>query len=95
MGSALVQTKTVEKKGEAKAAGPSQDASALLDPSGAPQSIQGATAGMPRFLGAHLQAKLAVGAVDDPLEAEADRCVARGSIRYPAETVHPEGSKVH
>ncbi len=37
------------------------------------QEAGGAPAGLPRFLGAPIQKKLAVGAVNDPLEREADR----------------------
>jgi hypothetical protein len=50
----------------AEAANPAPSAVAL-------EGIYGAPAGMPLFMGLRLQRKLAVGAVDDPLEREADQ----------------------
>jgi len=41
------------------------------------EGIKGAPAGLPLFLGIGLQRKLAVGAVDDPLEHEADQVAER------------------
>ncbi len=54
----------------AEAASPAPSAFAL-------EGIYGAPAGMPAFLALGLQRKLAVGAVDDPLEREADQVADR------------------
>jgi hypothetical protein len=69
MSSAALTAEPKSKKSKlevsAEAARPAPSASAL-------EGIDGAPAGMPLFMGLGLQRKLAVGAVDDPLEREAD-----------------------
>ncbi len=51
-------------------------------------AVYGATAGMPLFLDIGVQRKLAVGAVDDPLEREADQ-VADQVMRMPDAAAEP------
>ncbi len=74
MGSTVVAAKSEQKKGKSKAPHDFDHEPQQLEQSpGAPEAGYGAIAGMPLFLDVSLQRKLAVGAVDDPREKEADQ----------------------
>ena len=72
---AALATKSVQKK---KAAQPAADAFISAEPQ---TGECGGLAGMPLFLGAG-QAKLAIGAANDPFEMEADRVAETVTSRW-------------
>ncbi len=73
---------TAEPKSKKSKSDLSAEAAPVPESSFQLEAMYGATAGMPLFLDVPLQRKLAVGAVDDPLEREADQ-VAQQVMRMP------------